>query len=82
MNERRTKLEAIFHAAMELASVEEREHYLAEACANDSELRREVDELLRSASAAEPVFQAGRLDWPLQVVGEDWRGRHGRGVHG
>jgi hypothetical protein len=60
VNERRTKLEAVFHAAMDHTSPEERERYLTQACVGDSELRREVEELLKSADAADAVFQAGQ----------------------
>jgi eukaryotic-like serine/threonine-protein kinase len=60
VNERTKELEAVFHAAMDLASPEERERYLNDACANEPELRREVDALLKSAEAADAVFQAGR----------------------
>jgi len=60
VNERRIRLEAVFHAATDLDSAEEREHYLTQACAGDPELRREVDELLKSAAVADSVFQAGR----------------------
>ena len=60
MNERKQKLEAVFHAAMSLDSTEARERYLAEACGGDPELRREVDDLLKSAEVADAVFQAGR----------------------
>jgi len=60
MNERRQNLEAIFHAATELDSLEERERYLSQACAGDPGLRREVEELLKSADAADAVFQAGQ----------------------
>jgi len=60
MNERKQKLEAVFHAAAELDSAGERERYLSQACAGDHELRREVDDLLKSAEMADAVFQAGR----------------------
>jgi tetratricopeptide (TPR) repeat protein len=60
MNERTTKIESIYLAAMELSSPEERERYLNEACAGDPVLRREVDALLQSAEAADAFFQAGR----------------------
>jgi hypothetical protein len=60
VNERTKKLEAVFHSVMDLASAEERERCLNEVCASDPELRREVDALLKSAEAADAVFQAGR----------------------
>ena len=60
MNERSRKIEAVFHAAAELNSAAERGAYLDEACANDPELRREVEALLGSSDAAGPFFQAAR----------------------
>ena len=60
MNERRQRLEAVFHAATECESPAERERYLSETCAGEPELRREVDTLLKSAEAADRVFQAGQ----------------------
>jgi hypothetical protein len=45
---------------MNLDSTAERERYLNDVCAENPELRCEVEELLRAAAAAEPVFQAGR----------------------
>ena len=60
MNERRQKLEVVFHAVMDLDSPVEREHYLAEVCAGDADLRREVDALLKSAESADAAFQAGQ----------------------
>src|SRR5690242_8867467 len=61
MNERKQKLEDLFHAALEPNSATERESYLAKVCAGDEDLRRELDELLKSAHAAESVFKAGQL---------------------
>jgi eukaryotic-like serine/threonine-protein kinase len=60
VTERTKKLESIFHAAMELASDEERRRYLDAACHGEPELRREVEELLIAAGAADPAFHAGR----------------------
>ena len=57
MNERKEKLEAIFQATVELGSPEQQEVYLNRACAGEPELRREVEELLRAAIAAEAVFE-------------------------
>src|SRR5215510_1929877 len=60
VNERTRKLEAIFHTAQDLDSAAERERYLDQVCGGDSELRREVEELLRLGAAAEKVFQVGQ----------------------
>jgi len=58
MNGRKDRVEAIFQAAMELNSPGEREAYLLDECAEDVELRREVQELLRAAVEAEEVFES------------------------
>jgi WD40 repeat protein/serine/threonine protein kinase len=58
MSERKEKLEAIFQAAVELGSPDQREVYLNRACAGEPELRRQVEELLKAAIAAEAVFEA------------------------
>ena len=58
MNERKEKLEAIFQAAVELGSPGQQEAYLNRACAGEPELRREVEELLGAAIAAEAIFEA------------------------
>jgi serine/threonine protein kinase len=58
MNEPRKRLEVIFHAAMEIDSPAERERYLSDACGTDLDLRREVDELLKSAELADALFRA------------------------
>src|SRR5262245_40677599 len=58
VSERTDKLEAVFHAAAELSSEEQRASYLEEACRGDPTLRREVEALLKSAGIAEEKFQA------------------------
>src|SRR5262245_38384167 len=57
MSKRTEKLEAIFHAASELNTPEERERYLNEACLGDAELRREVDALLKACPVGEELFR-------------------------
>jgi len=57
MSERKEKLEAIFLAAVELGSPGQQEVYLNRACAGEPELRREVEDLLKAAIAAEAVFE-------------------------
>ena len=52
------KIEALYHAARE-REPEERPAYLAEACGEDEELRREVESLL-----AQDVSGSGLLDHP------------------
>ncbi len=55
-NQRWRQIETLYHAALEHAP-EERAAFLAEACADDSGLRREVEELLRYDGAPESVMQ-------------------------
>jgi serine/threonine protein kinase/Flp pilus assembly protein TadD len=57
VSERTKKIEAIFHAASELSTPEERESYLNEACLGDEGLLKEVDALLKAALAGEGLFQ-------------------------
>jgi hypothetical protein len=57
VSERTEKLEAIFHAASELNTPEEREGYLNEACLGDEDLRKDVDALLKAALASEELFR-------------------------
>jgi len=58
VNERTKKLEAIFHAASELNSPEERDRYLNDACSGDADLRREVEALLKAAPIGDELFQS------------------------
>src|SRR5215467_4888193 len=68
MNEQRwQQVETLYHAALE-REPGARDAFLAQACADDEELRREVEELLRYNGAAEsfiegnaPAFEARRL---------------------
>ncbi len=53
-------IEELYHAALERAP-EERAAFLAEACADDSDLRREVEELLRYDGAAENFIEEDAL---------------------
>ena len=57
MSERTKKLEEIFHIASELATPEQREKFLKEACLGEADLRREVEALLKSAPAGDELFQ-------------------------
>src|SRR5208283_4407461 len=57
MSGRKEKLEAIFQAAVELGSPGQQEVYLNRVCAGEPELRRQVEELLKAAIAAEAVFE-------------------------
>jgi hypothetical protein len=51
------RVEVVYHAALE-RSVEERAAFLAEACAGDAALKREVQALLEAPATAEGLFAA------------------------
>lgn len=59
-SERWQQIEELYHAALDRAP-DERTAFLAEACANDSDLRREVEELLRYDGAAESFIEEHAL---------------------
>jgi WD40 repeat protein/serine/threonine protein kinase len=69
MNGNKDRIEAVFQAALELVSLEEREAYLQRECGEDLELRREVEELLRAAVEAEEVFETRAAPAVLEQVG-------------
>jgi serine/threonine-protein kinase len=54
------RIEELYHAALDRAP-EERAAFLTEACADDSGLRREVEELLRYDGAAESFIEENAL---------------------
>src|SRR5215510_2543534 len=54
------QIEDLYHASLERAP-NERAAFLVEACADDSDLRREVEELLRYDGAAESFIQGNAL---------------------
>jgi serine/threonine protein kinase len=69
MRERKQKLEAIFQQALELTSADQREVYLNRVCAGaDADLRREVEELLKAAQAAEALFQTQERTHQVQAL--------------
>src|SRR5262245_41135937 len=53
-------IEQLYHEALE-REPGARDAFLAQACASDAELRREVDELLRYDGAAESFIQGNAL---------------------
>jgi len=65
MNERKQRIEALFDAVLELASVEQREIYLSRASGDDPQLRREVEELVRAHDRA-GGFLLGPADEPIR----------------
>ncbi len=56
MSSRWSKVEELFHAALERAPAE-REAFLHEACGADEELSREVESLLAEERAAERLME-------------------------
>ncbi len=55
------RIEEVYHAALEVAP-ERRSGFLAQACADDSQLRAEVDSLLSFAGAASSLIDTPPLD--------------------
>jgi serine/threonine-protein kinase len=56
MSSRWSRVEELFHGALERAPAE-REAYLREACGGDEELRREVQSLLAEERSAERMME-------------------------
>jgi serine/threonine protein kinase len=69
MNGRKDRIEAIFQAAVDLNSPAEREACLLRDCGEDTELRREVEELLRAAVEADEVFESHPPQPALEQAG-------------
>src|SRR5262249_3412829 len=59
MNEEHARLETVFAQALELTG-QERETVLEEACANEPELRQQVERLLRATERAGQFLSQGR----------------------
>jgi hypothetical protein len=59
-HERWRQIEQLYHAALE-REPGARDAFLAQACAGDEELRREVEELLRYDGGAESFIQGNAL---------------------
>lgn len=68
MNDGAKNLEAIFHAALAIPSVEDRAAFVAEQCGDDVELRREVEGLLRSNDVAGSFLQRPAAELSETVV--------------
>ena len=65
INDPTQKLEAIFHAAKELADTDQREVFLREACRGDSKLKAKVEGLLKAAFHLEHHPVSGPFPWIL-----------------
>jgi hypothetical protein len=68
MNERKQRIEELFQAALELDSPDQRASFLDRECVGEPALRAEVEDLLRSAEAAEAVFQPYERTRPTEGV--------------
>ncbi len=76
------QIEELYHAALERAP-DERVAFLIEACAGDSGLRREVEELLGYDGAAGSFIEGNALAFEarqLEVDGFALIGRYGRTI--
>ncbi len=60
MNSRFPRMEDVFDGARQLPIGDRRNEYLDAACRDNAALRREVEQLLQAASAAEAFFEEGR----------------------
>src|SRR5215471_12117098 len=65
--QRWSQVETLYHAALE-RELRAREAFLAQACAGDEELRREVEELLRYDGAAESFIQGNALAFEARRI--------------
>ncbi len=76
------QIEELYHAALERAP-DERAAFLAEACADDSGLRREVEELLRYDGAEESFLEENALAMEArQLEAEDLSTTKAQGIIG
>src|SRR5262245_6835611 len=69
-NQRWQQVETLYHAALE-REPDKRAAFLADACANDSGLRREVEELLRYDGAAGSFIQGNALAFEARRLEPD-----------
>jgi serine/threonine protein kinase len=70
MPDRWRQIEELYHGAMERDS-EERSAFLAEACAGDEALRREVESLLTYQRQAEPLLEKPALEVAARRIAKD-----------
>ena len=70
MNDRWQQVEQLYHAALERGAVE-RGAFLAEACAGDDSLRREVESLLAYEDQAENFIESPALEVVAKVMAEE-----------
>jgi len=70
MGERWQQIEGLYHAALE-RDAEERAAFVAEACAGDEGLRREVDSLLAYEDKAKNFIESPALDFAAKMIAEE-----------
>jgi serine/threonine protein kinase/TolB-like protein/Flp pilus assembly protein TadD len=70
MNDRWQQVEQLYHAALERGAVE-RGAFLAEACAGDEALRREVESLLSYEDQAENFIESPALEVAAKMMAEE-----------
>jgi eukaryotic-like serine/threonine-protein kinase len=68
--ERWQRIEQLYHAALE-CDANERAAFLAEACAEEHSLRREVESLLRCDARAENFIESPALEIAAQLRAEE-----------
>jgi serine/threonine protein kinase/tetratricopeptide (TPR) repeat protein len=77
------RVQEIFHAALEIRAVEERDTYVSSSCGEDAELRAEVESLLRSHFAAgdylEPSTAATAIVKAEEADRDPWIGKRAGG---
>jgi serine/threonine-protein kinase len=64
--ERWQRIEELYHSARE-QSPDERTNWLAEACAGDEPLRREIEALLEANEQAKEFLTGHALDWKSET---------------
>ena len=69
MGPSKQKLEAIFTAALELGSQEQRDIYLNRACEGDAAFREQIDALLRAVDNADRFFEQGGAGFAVPPSG-------------
>src|SRR5499426_4780244 len=71
--ERWRQVEQLYHSALECA-FNQRAAFLAEACADDDSLRREVESLLAHQSQAENLMEAPVMEVAAKALADDRTG--------
>ena len=67
MSDKHELVEQLFWQASQMDSEAQRNDFLAEACGEDAELRREVEELRERIKVLERIATDGKQDLALQI---------------